>query len=561
MQRVWITVFSLIFVLAALKTGHSESAKIENPQQYNYSADREQIIERFYELSKAGGIIEKPKMPEEFYHNAKIYEIRGDTINARSSYEEYINFNLDFIDPIFDYINILRIQEPPDNIKAIFIKTLENNSNVSLSFALNSLLSRTDKIKALDLFVIQYPEFAAAYLELSKEYSPERIGLQGIQDKQKEKEYLEKYLMAVKSGNLFRYYMDKRVATKALADAETRSNLLNKDHKMRQELGHTFLPDKDLIIQLLPSEEIKELLYSYDNNRYTSNGYIAETKSYPNLNISLKKKIKPYDMYVKYVDIQNNTIGPFKFTVNACEIYSNAMPKKIHLGEYVQFIRRFAIENIIDEDCINGNNISLVVDYKIDYENTIKFVTDQSILGIKYKPSKSNIDYIYAHKLQLMTANSTNNYFSYELIDNISMLDLLFCDKEGCVGPFLYPLKNISQRVESIRAKSKDLIKKSENSTKIYVIAKDKLVGTKTRSAFIKAKAMGVFENNLDVQQKMLPDGIVIPKNSRIELLTNIPQGSFLAWMAEERMLKVLFNKEVLWIPFVNIQVDTTIVK
>ena len=69
------------------------------------------IQKNFSELNQSGGIINNPSTPEQFYHNARIYELNGDYGNARRSYNKYLSFKLDFLDPHLRYQTFLKIQE------------------------------------------------------------------------------------------------------------------------------------------------------------------------------------------------------------------------------------------------------------------------------------------------------------------------------------------------------------------------------------------------------------------------------------------------------------------
>ena len=52
----------------------------------------DEINDSFNQLSKLGGLIADPKSPVEFFHNSRIYEERGDYLNAKRSYNQYFAF-------------------------------------------------------------------------------------------------------------------------------------------------------------------------------------------------------------------------------------------------------------------------------------------------------------------------------------------------------------------------------------------------------------------------------------------------------------------------------------
>ena len=83
----------------------------------------DEINDSFQEISKLGGIIADPKRPEEFYSNARVYEDRGDYLNARRMYNQYFTFKLDFIDPHLRYQTFLKLK----NIFSFFDKFSQEN--------------------------------------------------------------------------------------------------------------------------------------------------------------------------------------------------------------------------------------------------------------------------------------------------------------------------------------------------------------------------------------------------------------------------------------------------
>jgi hypothetical protein len=80
----------------------------------------EAIKEGFAGLNKAGGIIQNAQRPEEHYHNARLYEQRGDFGNARRSYNALFAYKLDFLDPHLRYQTFLKIQEGRAGARVIY---------------------------------------------------------------------------------------------------------------------------------------------------------------------------------------------------------------------------------------------------------------------------------------------------------------------------------------------------------------------------------------------------------------------------------------------------------
>ena len=99
-MRVSTSLAASIILFLSLSVTYGSDIETAITVKNSYYETLDIIADRFLKLASAGGIIDKPKQPEEFYHNARIYELRGDYINAKLCYEKYVKFNLNYIDPV-----------------------------------------------------------------------------------------------------------------------------------------------------------------------------------------------------------------------------------------------------------------------------------------------------------------------------------------------------------------------------------------------------------------------------------------------------------------------------
>lgn len=58
-----------------------------------------------------GTLVSNPTTPQEWYSNARLYELQGNTPKAIQAYEGYFAFGLDFVDPYVQYTRLLRATE------------------------------------------------------------------------------------------------------------------------------------------------------------------------------------------------------------------------------------------------------------------------------------------------------------------------------------------------------------------------------------------------------------------------------------------------------------------
>ena len=187
------------------------------------------IQKNFSELNQSGGIINNPSTPEQFYHNARIYELNGDYGNARRSYNKYLSFKLDFLDPHLRYQTFLKIQEGKAGAREIYNAIYENDARPIVEFSRILLYESPRRTEMLKAFVKKNPEFGPALFELSKEYSLERKGEQTRSDKKSELNYLKKFLESLNSGFFIKYFVDKEFASNIISESEKKLLSLEKD--------------------------------------------------------------------------------------------------------------------------------------------------------------------------------------------------------------------------------------------------------------------------------------------------------------------------------------------
>jgi hypothetical protein len=176
------------------------------------------------------------------------------------------------------------------------------------------------RLDGLKGFLAANPAFAPGYYELSREYSAARKGTQSLGDKQAELEALERFKALDAQGRFVRYFMDQTAAAEWLDDADRRLKalaLLKQSgglspvalSAMRSNAGWT------LMLQL--KEIPREVFYRLEGEEaFRSTGLMDAVNSatglkMPNLSFSLKPNAEKTRIEVKYVDVGNDTRGPF----------------------------------------------------------------------------------------------------------------------------------------------------------------------------------------------------------------------------------------------------------
>lgn len=300
------------------------TARIEKSQE-KMSLSLEKISNGFEDLARQGGIISLPKTPEEFYSNARIYELRGDYGNARRAYMEYFRFDLDYIDPHVRFQTFLKVQEGREGAREVYEYIRKQGKSFIIPFVSLFLLDRDARVRGLVEFARKRPDFGPVYYELSKDYSEARLPGRGIEDQRREKEYLEKFMAANKDGRFVRWFIDKTLVAEYLADAEKRI----------AELGVTpaALMEKPVSVNWMKSnagwnatmiiaEPAIEVFYRMDSDRsFKSTGFTqimhSQTgKPMPVMFVSFPFTGKPIVLWVKYKDRQGREMGPWAFELD-----------------------------------------------------------------------------------------------------------------------------------------------------------------------------------------------------------------------------------------------------
>ena len=280
-----------------------------------------EIQKGFSALAQSGGVIANPERPEQFYHNARIQEQGGDYGNARRSYNRYFTFKLDFLDPHLRYQTFLKIQEGRAGAREIYSAIYERDPRPIVEFARNLLFDAPKRTEMLKKFISENPDFAPAYYELSREYSEARKGTQSLTDKKAELKALQEFETLRKGGQFLKFFVDKKLASKWIADVEKRLKLLSlvAETSAKSPVTMNASPsNQGWRVNLLISEKVREIFYKLEGeDEFKSTGllkYIDSTTglAMPNPMVSFSLNVENTTIFVKYIDINKNERGPFE---------------------------------------------------------------------------------------------------------------------------------------------------------------------------------------------------------------------------------------------------------
>ena len=288
------------------------------------------LQKEFASLSKMDGIISDPKNPEEFYHNARLQEQKGDFLNARKSYYQFFNFKLNFVDPHLRYQTFIKIQEGLVGAREIYMDIYSKDNRPIINFIRILLFENPQKLNMLLKFIETNPDFAPAYYKISEEYSVKRKGTQSLTDKKNELRALNKFIELVEKGKFFRFFIDKVVASEWVADAKSRLKLLSVIEEIKDLKTVKLIPTRDnrgwnIRIEIL--EQHREIFYKLpEMDDFKSLGFLNFKNSnglqMARSNMIIKCPVNPdnskllcentmTEIKIKYIDISKVERGPF----------------------------------------------------------------------------------------------------------------------------------------------------------------------------------------------------------------------------------------------------------
>lgn len=209
------------------RPGGPQSAKPPSRPARPAIPDGATPAEIFALLGKAGGIVQDAGTAPELYHNARTWESRGQSAEARRSYGRLAALGVEAIDPNLRYAAILRAQDGRAGAREVYaLLSGKTGRAAALVHALQ--FSGAERRKRVAAFAAANPAYAPAHLLVAREYSADRLGSQTLNDKRLQFEALKAFLKAEDEGVLPRYFMDHSVLAAWLDEGRKSHALLER---------------------------------------------------------------------------------------------------------------------------------------------------------------------------------------------------------------------------------------------------------------------------------------------------------------------------------------------
>lgn len=263
----------------------------------------------------------EPSEPYEYYANARVYELRGDSANAVRMYEKYLTFAPDYVDPHYQYQRYLRATEGRTAAREIYNEMkFDRPDDRTLQFAAALLQSPTQRKAQLEAFVADHPDFAPALYALSLDFSQRRLGSQTTADKRRERELLDDFLALHEDGLYVKYFIDKPAAEAEIEDAQERlaalsvmaTDAMENPVSMNVSVGGGGFMVYFIIADLAHGEIfVQQPGEGFESLGMTTNRNPMTGAMMPKSYFDLPMETSAMDLQVKYIDAKGVEQGPY----------------------------------------------------------------------------------------------------------------------------------------------------------------------------------------------------------------------------------------------------------
>ena len=280
----------------------------------------EAIRDSFLAAERTSGLVSDPQTPGEMYHNARVWERRSNYGAAREQYLSLFATDIDFVDVHTRFQRLLKLQEGLAGARNVYHQ-LPGDSHTSVRrFAVALLADLPDRQKLLENLVHDFPDFAPAYFELSRCASRALLGVQSLNDRTVERQYMEKLLDLHQAGFLVRHYLDQTEAAAVIEEAQeklTAHRVTDNQNSSQPVKLSASKHRRGWKLEFQIAEAARKILYrtgadqSYQTTEMTEQVDHRTGAEAPQNFVFLPQALDAGKIEVKYVDVRGIERGPF----------------------------------------------------------------------------------------------------------------------------------------------------------------------------------------------------------------------------------------------------------
>lgn len=320
-----------------------------------------EIQAAFENLQVNNVIVENPSTPQEWYSNARLHQLKGNTAEAIKAYEGYTDFGLEYVDPLQEFANLLTATEGIGRARQQFADLYNGQPDNRTLDMLSALLldSREDQFVRLDQLANRAPNYAPVFLELGDAYTRQLQASYTLDSRDQQTAAYGRAFELEQNQQLSSLYIDKSLAQQKIADAQ--QNIDQFASIDNAKLDFMAINSADafgnmglMLVVLLPEGNVKQVLFSLDDpvpsistgSTQVGTSSIANTQIGP---IPFEKG--DHTVYVQYTDANDvvSQVFTYDYTVNDLMFTHQQEPYDFSLEGIPVFVTLTAIDATTDD--------------------------------------------------------------------------------------------------------------------------------------------------------------------------------------------------------------------
>jgi hypothetical protein len=325
---------------------HAQTTEI-NATTTRIESSVNELGEGIRELGQLGGIVPDPQTPEQWYSNAKLYELKGDFGNARRAYLQCLTHMPDKIDAHLAFVQFLKAQEGRVGAREVYLPIARRSPGVGTAVALASLLPSGKQAEALELVKIDDQIPAPVLYLLSDRYSESRLGVQSLSDKRSELKWLELFVQSNEQQPYLRYFADQSMAVEWSDAAASRLAALEattSTETLRDPvLVSINVSNSSIMVGLSLAEVAVDIAWrGTEDGEFVSTGlmdYIHPDtgRRMPNSSVQIPLQDGDVHLEVQYTTPGGQVMGPYDVSFNALDA-ARARTKELLDGMWTSWV-------------------------------------------------------------------------------------------------------------------------------------------------------------------------------------------------------------------------------
>ncbi len=315
----------------------------------------------FADLQSNNIIVENPATPQEWYSNARLQQQKGNTAEAIKAYEGYTQFELEYVDPLQEYVNLLNatqgIGRARQTVTDLYNDQPDNRTLDMLSAML--LDSRDEQLVRLEALAQRAPQYAPVFVELVDAYT-RQLQASYTQNSREQQVFAFDSLSSLEANQQFSsFYIDKSLAQETLAEAQDKiDSFASVD---QQKLDFMAINSADafgnmglMLVVLLPEGNVQEIRFALDdpNPTISTGGTQVGSSTIANTNIGpIPFEKGDHTVYVQYTDANGveSEVFSYDYTVNDIMFSHQQEPFDFSINGVPVFVTMTAIDAEVED--------------------------------------------------------------------------------------------------------------------------------------------------------------------------------------------------------------------